>query len=197
MTQIALFHPSFGVSPGVLDAADRMRADGHDVLVVDQYDGRVFDDYEEADRFVDGVGFPELMRRAVDAVGGLPDGFVAAGFSNGGGMAEYVATQRRTSGVLMISGALPVTQLGAAGWPAGVPAQLHYTAGDPRRQQAWLDQTIAEIEAAGASVEMYDYPGDGHLFTDPSRADEYDPEAATLLWERALGFCWNPGSPAA
>lgn len=39
---IALFHSVLGVRTGVLDAAARLRAAGHDVQVVDQYDGRVF-----------------------------------------------------------------------------------------------------------------------------------------------------------
>jgi len=194
MTDIALFHSSFGVRPGVIDAADRLRTDGHRVLVVDQYDGRVFDDYDEADRFVDQIGFPELMRRAVQAVQDLPDGFVAAGFSNGGGMAEYVATQRTCSGVLMLSGALPVQMLGAQAWPAAVPAQIHYTQRDPRRRQEWIDTVVNDVRAAGAQVEVFDYPGDGHLFTDPSLPDEYDEQAATLLWPRALRFCRSPRS---
>lgn len=192
MTDIALFHSSFGVRRGVIDAADRLRTDGHRVLVVDQYDGRVFDDYDEADRFVDQIGFPELMRRAVQAVQELPDGFVAAGFSNGGGMAEYVATQRTCSGVLMLSGALPVQMLGAQAWPAAVPAQIHYTQRDPRRRQEWIDTVVNDVRAAGAQVEVFDYPGDGHLFTDPSLPAEYDEQAATLLWSRALRFCRSP-----
>ena len=194
MSQVALFHPSFGVSPGVVDAADRLRADGHEVLVVDQYDGRVFDDYDKAGRFVDSIGFPELMRRAVAACSGLDDGFVAAGFSNGGGMAEYVATQRPVGGVVMMSGAMPVTELGAEGWPAGVPAQIHYTVGDPRRAQDWLDETIAQIRAAGATVDLFEYAGNGHLFTDPSRVDEYDAKAAGQLWPRVLEFCRRNGA---
>ena len=123
MSDVALFHSSLGVRPGITDAAARLRADGHQVLVVDQYDGRIFDDYGDADRFVEQVGFPELMRRAVHAVRDLPDGFLTAGFSNGAGMAEYVATQRTCRDVLMLSGALPVAMLGAPGWPAGVPAR--------------------------------------------------------------------------
>jgi len=61
------------------------------VLVVDQYDGRVFDDYDQAEPYAQSIGYPELMRRAAAAVEGLPDGFVVAGFSNGGGMSEYLA----------------------------------------------------------------------------------------------------------
>lgn len=188
MTQIALFHASFGVRPGIEDAAERLRAAGHDVLVVDQYDGRVFDDYEEAGAFVESIGFPELMRRAAAAVEALPDGFVAVGFSNGGGMAEYVATQRQVAGVLMLSGALPVEMLGAEAWPAGVPAQIHYTIGDSRRPQEWIDAVAASIRAAGAALEVFDYSGDGHLFTDPSLPGEYQPHEAAVLWERVLAF---------
>lgn len=193
MTQIALFHSVLGVRPGVADAADRLRAAGHDVLVVDQYDGRTFESYDEAGPYAESIGFPVLMQRAVDGVAGLADGFVAVGFSNGGGMAQYVATQRKLAGVVMVSGVLPVAMLGAAGWPAGVPAQVHYGGADPLRRQDWVDTFLTEAAAAGAEVECFDYPGAGHLFTDPSRPDEYDPGATAQLWGRVLPFCASVG----
>ncbi|SOD93983.1 dienelactone hydrolase family protein [Blastococcus haudaquaticus] len=189
MTTIALFHSVLGVRRGVLDAADRLRAAGHQVRVVDQYDGRVFDDYAEAGAHVDSIGFPALMAAALDGVADLPDGFVAAGFSNGAGMAEYVAVQGRCSGALMFSGALPVAMLGATAWPSGVPVQLHAAETDPLRHQEWNDAFLADVRASGASVEVFDYPGSGHLFTDPSLPDEFDASATELLWGRALTFC--------
>jgi dienelactone hydrolase len=189
MATIALFHSVLGVRPGVLDAAARLRAAGHRVEVVDQYDGRVFDDYAAAGAFAEGVGYPALMGRALEAVAGLPDGFVAAGFSNGGGMAEFVATQRPTAGVVLLSGALPLEMLGVDRWPAGVPAQVHYAVDDPFRNQRWVDAVVASVEAAGAPVEVFDYPGSGHLFTDPSLPGEYNATAADLLWTRVLEFC--------
>ena len=188
MTQVALFHSVLGVRPGVEEAAERLRAAGHEVLVVDQYEGRVFDDYEAAGAYAESIGYPELMRRAAAAVEALPDGFVVAGFSNGGGMAEFVATQRRVGGVLMLSGARPLEMLGADAWPAGVPAQIHYTEQDPFRRQEWVDAVTAAIRAAGAPLEVFDYAGDGHLFTDASLPNEYQPDAAALLWERVLAF---------
>lgn len=189
MTQVALFHSVLGVRPGVTDAAERLRAAGHHVLVVDLYQGQVFDDYDEASAFVESIGsYPELMRRAAAGVQTLPDGFVAAGFSNGGGIAEYVATQRRVAGVVMIAGALPVEMLGADSWPAGVPAQIHYTTGDPFRRQEWADAVAASVRAADAPIELFDYPGAGHLFTDSSLAGEYQPAEAALMWQRVLAF---------
>lgn len=40
MVHIALFHSVLGVRPGIIEVADRLRANGHDLLVVDQYDGQ-------------------------------------------------------------------------------------------------------------------------------------------------------------
>jgi dienelactone hydrolase len=161
MPQIAPFHSVLGVRPGVLDAAERLRAAGHEVTVIDQYDGRVFDDYTEASTYAEAAGYPELMQRALAAVDPLKDGFIAAGFSNGGAMSEYVATQRRVAGVLMLSGGLRLDMLGATAWPAGVPAQIHYTVEDPFRRQAPVDSMVAAIRDAAGVVEVFDYPGDG------------------------------------
>ena len=191
MSHVALFHSVLGVRPGVLDAAKRLSGGGHQVHVVDQYDGRVFDDYGEASAYAQGVGYPALMERAITAVENLPEGFIAAGFSNGGAMAEYVATKRRVAGVVMLSGVLPLDMLGVSKWPA-VPAQIHYTTDDPFRRQEGIDAVTDAIRAAGAPLEVFDYPGKGHLFTDGSLPDEYDADATAALWQRVLEFCSAP-----
>lgn len=193
MSQIALFHPSFGVTPGVTDAAARLSAAGHAVLVVDQYDGRVFSDYDEAGAVVDEIGFPALMARAVEAVAELDDGFLAMGFSNGAGMAAYVALQRPIGGAILCSGALPLQLVGGDSWPAGVPAQLHATVDDPRRPPGHVESLMRSVSNAGADAEFIQYPGMGHLFTDPSLVDEYDPGATERFWERVLTFCRTHG----
>jgi dienelactone hydrolase len=190
MTTVALFHSVLGVRQGVLDAAERLGQDGHDVLVVDLYDGRTFDDYPPAVTFAwEELGPQVLMGRALEAVAGLPDGFVSAGFSLGCVMAVHVATQRTVSGVLMIAGAVPVSALGDdARWPAGVPAQTHSTLADPWREQEELDQAVRDIEAGGGTIEVFDYPGAGHLFTDRTLPAEFDPVITETLWSRALPF---------
>jgi dienelactone hydrolase len=188
MTTVALFHSVLGVRQGVLDAAERLRQDGHDVLVVDLYDGRTFDDYRPAMTFAEEeVGDEALKQRSLEAVAELPDGFVSAGFSLGCFMAAHVATQRTVSGVLMIAGAIPVSWLDAK-WPTGVPAQTHSTLEDPWREQEELDQTVRDVEAGGGTIEVFDYPGSGHLFTDPTLPAEYDPVATETFWSRVLPF---------
>ncbi len=193
MTDIALFHSVLGIRPGVLDASERLRSAGHTVHVVDQYDGRTFDDYEEAGAFADDLGFPELMRRALTAVEPLRDGFVVSGFSNGAGMAEYVAVNRRVSAAVLFAGALPLHYLGDVSWPAGVPAQVHQTLDDPFRSDEDTASFAQSLRDVGADVEIFDYPGSGHLFTDASRPDEFDATSTELLWERVLPFVASAG----
>jgi dienelactone hydrolase len=188
MATVAVFHSVLGVRQGVRDAARRLTDAGHEVLVVDQYVGRVFDDYQEADTFAQGVGYPELMSRAVEAVAKLADGFVCLGFSNGGGMAEHVASERVVSGVMLVSAALPVEMAGADSWPLGVPVQMHYTARDPFRRDDWIGELRAAVQAAGAPFDLFEYGGEGHLFTDRSRLDEYQPADSELFWQRVLAF---------
>lgn len=109
-------------------------------------------------------------------------------------MSEYVATVCPVGRVLMLSGALPVDMLGVEGWPAGVPAQIHYTEHDPFRRQDWIEAVVAQIRSAGVSVEVFDHPGSGHLFTDPSLPTEYGQQTSELLWSRVLSFCAAPDS---
>lgn len=188
MATTAIFHPDLGVRQGVLDAADRLRAAGHTVRIVDQYDGRTFDDHESAGRHVDEIGFPALMQRALDAVSDLPDGFCALGFSNGGGMAEFVALHRPLAKVVLASGTLPLQILGADAWPGGTGVQIHYAVDDPFRSDEWMQSVIDSVEASGAPLEVHaDYPIAGHLFTDPSFTD-YDRDATELFWQRTLAF---------
>jgi dienelactone hydrolase len=189
MSQIVLFPSVLGLRPGIHDAAERLRADGHDVHVVDLLDGQVFDEYEPAMANW-RASSDEIDRRTLEAVADLPDGFVTAGFSAGGGQAFLAATKRPVSAVLLLSGVFVPSWLGDdVRWPHGVPAQVHTMLDDPFRDDAEaFEAQRREVEQAGGTVEIFDYPGSGHLFADPSLPAEYDAEAAELMWSRVLGF---------
>jgi dienelactone hydrolase len=190
MTTVAIFHSVLGVRAGVLDAAERLRQDGHVVLVPDLFEGRTFDEYPPAMTFAwQELGQESLLRRASDAVAGLPEGFVTVGFSLGCVLAGYLATQRTVSGVVMASGAVPVSLLGPdVRWPSGVPAQTHSTVDDPWREQEELEHAVRDVEEGGGTIEVFDYPGSGHLFTDPTLPHEYDPAATEVFWSRVVPF---------
>lgn len=187
MAIVAIFHSALGVRPGLVEFANKLKTIGREVHIVDQYDGQVFDDYDEAGAYVEEVGFPDLMAKAIQGVADRTDGFVAIGFSNGAGMAEFVAANRPVSGVVMASGVLPLETIGIT-WPQGVPAQIHSTVDDPRRDQDAIDSVKQAVEDAGGTVEVFDYPGSGHLFADSSMADEYQPAESELMLTRIKDF---------
>ncbi len=94
----------------------------------------------------------------------------------------------------MIAGAIPVSALGdGRTWPAGVPAQTHSTLDDPWREQEEIDQTVRDVEAGGGTIEVFDYAGSGHLFTDPTLPDEYDATLTETFWGHALPFVRSCG----
>ncbi len=189
MSTIALFHPSFGITEGIKDAERRLQAAGHDVHVIDYYgDGQTFTDYDVANQYVDKIGFPVLMQRALSGVSDLPDGFIAMGFSNGAGMATYVALNRIVDSVILCSGALPIEMLGAKTWPNGTSAQLHYMLEDPKKVDGSVESVMRSVNQANADAEYLQYPGDGHLFTDSSQKDEYDQATAERLWLHVLRY---------
>jgi dienelactone hydrolase len=193
VAEVVFFHSVLGLRQGVIAAADRLRVAGHTVHTPDLYDGEVFDDIDDGMRKEESLGYREITRRARDAVAGLPEGLVFAGFSMGVTYAELLAASRAGSlGAVLMHGAVPVGGLGeyfgVDRWPAGVPVQVHYAANDP-----WVEAEEevvplgAAVREAGAAFEEYVYPGSGHLFADPD-LPEYDPASSETLWERVLEF---------
>jgi acetyl esterase/lipase len=78
--------------------------------------------------------------------------------------------------------------MGLDTWPSSVPVQVHFMREDPFREQAEIEGLEAEVRAAGAPFELFEYDGAGHLFTDPSLPSEYDGTATERLWDRVLAL---------
>jgi dienelactone hydrolase len=154
MAEVVLFHSVLGLRPGVIAAADRLRAAGHTVHTPDLFDGGVFDDLEDGMRKEDALGYREIARRARQAVAGLPKGLVFAGFSMGATHAELLAASRPGAlGVVLMHGAESVEALreffGVKRWPAGVPVQAHYAAEDPWVEAEEVDDLGEAVRGAG------------------------------------------------
>jgi dienelactone hydrolase len=191
MAEVVLFHSALGLRPGVTAAADRLRAAGHKVHAPDYYDGEVFDDLDEGLRKRDALGYAEIAQRAREAVAGLPAGLVFTGFSLGAVPAELLAaTTPGTRGAVLMHAAIPVEDFGEFGverWPAGVPVQVHYAAGDPWVEASEVAALGDAVRGAGAAFEEHAYPGSGHLFAD-SDLPRYDQASSDAMWRRVLAF---------
>src|SRR5215210_3909107 len=191
MAEVVLFHSVLGLRPGVIAAAERLREAGHTVHTPDLFDGEVFDDLDDGMRKEEALGYREIARRTREAVDGLPEGLVFAGFSMGVAHAEVLAAERPGAlGVVLMHGTAPVEALreyfGIERWPEGVALQVHYAADD-----RWVEVEVEvvplgkAVRGAGAVFEEYAYPGSGHLFTDPDLPED-DPASSEDVWARAL-----------
>ncbi|MFT2019824.1 dienelactone hydrolase family protein [Streptomyces sp. 796.1] len=183
---IVLFHSAYGLRPAVHAAAERLRAAGHEVHVPDLYEGRTVESVEEGRALKDEIGTDELLVRAVRAVAPLSErGLVYAGFSLGGAIAQNLALgDTEARGLLLLHGTSDIAEDAATD---GLPVQLHVADPDPFEPHDWLNAWYLRMGRAGADVEVYRYPGAGHLYTDPELPD-YDEQAAERTWQVALGF---------
>ena len=187
MAEVLLFHHAQGLTPGVQEFAERLRAAGHTVHVPDLYDGHVFDDLEAGLGYASEVGFGTVMERGRHTVDALPEGIVYAGFSLGVLPAQMLAqTRPGAKGALFFHSCVPTAEFETP-WPAGVPVQIHGMDHDELFvEEGDLDAARALVKEA-SDVELFLYPGDEHLFADSSLAS-YDADATELLTQRTLAF---------
>src|SRR5688500_6022122 len=94
MTELILFHHAQGLTSGVRDFAEEIRAAGHVVHTPDLYDGNTFDDLDDGLAYAKEVGFGAVSQRGLDAAERLPSGVVYGGFSLGAMPAQQLAQTR-------------------------------------------------------------------------------------------------------
>ncbi|MGP4113140.1 dienelactone hydrolase family protein [Streptomyces sp. 4N509B] len=186
VTDLILFHSMYGLRPAVHEAAERLRAAGHRVVVPDLFDGRTARTVEEGLAIKDEFGQEELLRRAVAAAAPHSDaGLVYAGFSLGASFAQTIALgDERARGLLMLHGTADLADDATAD---ELPVQLHVADPDPFEPHDWQTAWYLRMRKAGADVEVFRYAGAGHLYTDPELPD-HDAEAAERTWPVVLDF---------
>ena len=184
MAEVLLFHHALGLTPGCRTFADDLRAGGHVVHLPDLYEGHTFSSIDEGVAFAKQSGFDVIVERGRVAAETLTGELVYAGFSLGVMPAQLLAqTRPGARGALFLSACLPTSEFGA--WPKRVPVQIHAMEGDE-----WFAEDLEcarQLVEEADDAELFLYPGDRHLFADPSTPD-FDADAATLLTRRVLEF---------
>ena len=64
----------------------------------------------------------------------------------------------------------------------------HFAEMDQFEPPANVDSLEAALRNAGRPVTFHRYPGTGHWFFEPDRAQAFNQAAASLAWERTLAF---------
>jgi len=166
MSTIVLFHHALGVTTGLERIAEKLREDGHRVVVPDLFDGRSFTAIEDGVEYAETIGFDGMTDRGVMAVDGVDDRFVALGVSLGVLPAQKLAqTDDRVLAAVLVDAALPVEAFGGS-WPALVPLRLHLGSSDPFVQEDLV--AARELVAAAADGVLRLHETAHHLTIDPS-----------------------------
>jgi dienelactone hydrolase len=185
VTSIVLFHALSGLRPAVRTAAERFRAAGHQAVAPDLYAGETATTIDESSALFERIGWETVFGRAREAVLELPDDTVMVGFSMGAAVAQSLLDERPgTAGLVLLHS----TGFARPAIRAGLPIQLHVA--EPDDQFAPAAEVAAwtgAMTAAGADLEVFSYPGVGHLYTDPDLPD-HDGPATALTWQRMLDF---------
>lgn len=184
MADVLLFHSIYGLRPGVLAAADRLREAGHMVVTPDLFNGAVTDSLAEGFAIRDRIGYDVIMARAGEALADLRSGGVLSGMSFGGYIAQELGVaDPRVSGLLLLHGVGGVAEKATP----GLPVQVHTMNADEFATPEEISEWSAAMRKLGAHFEVFTYDGGGHLFTDADLPDYHGP-SAELAWERSLRF---------
>jgi len=188
MATVLMFHHALGLTEGLQAFADTLRESGHVVHCPDLYDGRTFTDVSAGVAHAESIGFGDIVAAGFEFAESLPGGLVYAGFSLGVLPAQNLAQTRPGGlGALLYHDVIPGKHLDSA-WPTALPVQIHVTESDP-----WADHVAIQALARDAEdSELFVYPGNAHLFADPS-SPEYVGDAAAQLLTRTLVFLERVG----
>ncbi|WP_251149888.1 dienelactone hydrolase family protein [Cellulosimicrobium sp. Marseille-Q4280] len=187
MAEVLLFHHGLGVTDGVEEIAVLLRDAGNVVHVPDLFEGRTFDSLEDGVGYAEELGFDTLLDRGQAAADALGPGLVYAGVSLGVLPAQMLAqTRAGAKGAVLLEACVPVSEFGEA-WPDAVPVQVHGMDADPFFAGEGDLESARELVDSTPDAELFLYPGDHHLFTDPS-VPSHEPEASALVVERVVRF---------
>lgn len=189
---VLVIHENRGLNPHIEDITRRLALDGFMAFAPDALTPRggypgdedkaraAFATLDQARTRQDFLAAVAWLRARADGNGRLG----AVGFCYGGGIVHWLATQLGdlNAGVPFY-GNSPAPELAAR---VKAPLLVQLAAVDERINAAWPAYEAA-LKAAGARVEMHQYPGTQHGFNNDT-TPRYDAAAAQLAWQRTVAF---------
>jgi carboxymethylenebutenolidase len=187
---VGLLHPWWGLNDDVKAYADRLSAEGFNVLAPDMFNGDVAETIEDAERLARGADDDRcsaITLAAVDkllAAPGSAGKVGVVGFSFGAAFAVWSAAQRdEVVATVVYYG----TWVGEILGQAKTPVLGHFAEEDPYEDADTVSQFEKMLRDAGRETTIHIYRGTGHWFAEPSN-DAYRNEPAETAFERTVAF---------
>jgi carboxymethylenebutenolidase len=199
-----LAEPTGGTGPGVLvlhawwglnatfqGFCDRLASDGFVALAPDLYGaGQLADTIEGAEALVKTFDFQAATARSDAVMAYLRERYGAqrvglVGASMGGSLALERSAERPDS----VAAVVIYYDAYGRDYSASTAAYLvHLAETDDYTPASEIAPMQAAFDKAGREATIHVYPGTGHRFAEPERADAYDAQAAELAWQRTVDF---------
>jgi carboxymethylenebutenolidase len=190
---VLVLHAWWGLTGPFMHLCDRLAGEGFVAFAPDLYDGPTATIIEDAERLMessDGARTRVIAGAAVTHLRGHP-GVEAGpigvvGFSMGAAWALALSAlwPHDIAAVVAFYGTVDAVDFSAAH-----AAYLgHFAEQDDFEAPTAVQGLEEQIRAAGRDVTFHHYPGTHHWFFEEDRPDAYNPEAASLAWERTVSF---------
>ncbi|MDQ1710674.1 MAG: carboxymethylenebutenolidase [Frankiaceae bacterium] len=194
---VILIQEWWGLVPHITDLADRFAREGFVTLAPDLYHGAKTGEPDEAMRLLMGLAMDRAAKDIAGAARYLTgrddttgEAVGAVGFCMGGSLALWSATLAPEITVAVgFYPAVPWERM-SPDWGSyeGKAAAIHTSEGDGGSQAEGIQQAKSAIEAAGGTVDVYDYPGTEHAFVNDTRPEVHDAAATGLALDRTLAL---------
>lgn len=167
---VVLFHHALGLTPGVSALAERVRAEGLDVLVPDLYEGATFSALDDGVAHALAIGFGEIIARGAAAIDAEVQP-VVVGLSLGVLPAQHAAqTIDGVRAAVFVGACVPLGEFGDQ-WPAGVTLEVHAGRSDPIFDDDGDAEAAAALAAISTDATIVRHDGAGHLFCETGHPD--------------------------
>lgn len=189
---VLVLHPWWGLNDTIKSLCTRLADAGFVAFAPDLYHGKIATTIPEAETLSSALSekFEQARAEVVEAATFLKkstesDTIAVIGFS----MGAFYALDFSANGSGDASSVVIFYGAGPADFSKSKAAYLgHFAADDPYEPTSGVQELEADIKSAGREVTFHTYPGTGHWFFEPDRADAYNEGAANLAWERTLAF---------
>lgn len=196
---VLVLHAWWGLNQTIKDLCGRLADTGFTAFAPDLYNGKIAVDIPGAQQLrkemannaeKDNALLADSVRFLQDRAGQPAGGLAVIGFSLGASYALDISASdpNHIRAVVVYYGTT-----GGVDFSTSKASYLgHFAENDDFEERAYIDELEKSIREAGRPVTFHHYPGTGHWFAEPDRADAYNKQAADLAWDRTLAFLKNP-----
>jgi carboxymethylenebutenolidase len=194
---VVLIQEWWGLVPHIKDVAERLAAEGFNVLAPDLFHGKTTTEPDEAGKLMMAMNIDEAakeMSGAVDHLRSLEayptDKVGVVGFCMGGGLALVLACHRPDAigAVVPFYGVIPWEHAQPDWSRLNAPVLGHYAANDGFFTPELVAQLEQTLHGLGKQADLEIYPGVDHAFFNDTRHEVYDAESSARAWVQTVGF---------